>query len=86
MDVKYGILKMEYKLRVFKNRLMRKIFGSKRERITGHWTRLHYMELHNFHCTPIFFRKDKIRKNKIGSAFGTCGEEERFIQSFGGEI
>ena len=29
MDVEYSILKMENKLRVFKNRVMRKIFGSK---------------------------------------------------------
>jgi hypothetical protein len=86
VGLKYGILKMGNKLRVFKNRLMTKIFGSKREELTGHWGRLHYVELHNFHSRPIYFGEDKIRKNKIGSVFGTCGGEERFIQSFGGEI
>jgi hypothetical protein len=62
------------------------MFGSKREEITRNWRRLHYMELHNFHSTPIYFPNDKIKKNKIGSKFDTCGGEERLIKSFGGEI
>jgi hypothetical protein len=63
MGVKFSILKMEHKLRVFKNRLTRKIFGFMREKTTGDWRRLHYMELHNFHSTPIYFRKDKNKEN-----------------------
>jgi hypothetical protein len=84
MGLKFSILRLEHRLRVFKNRAMRKIFGSKREEITGDWSRLHNMELHSFQSTPIYFANDKIRKNKIGGAFGTRGGEEKFIQGFGG--
>jgi hypothetical protein len=35
----------EHKLRVFENRVMR-IFGPKRDRVTGGWKKLHYKELH----------------------------------------
>jgi hypothetical protein len=72
---------MEHKLRVYKNKEMWTIFESKREEITGDWRSLYYMELHNFHSTPIYFPKDK-----IGSKFRTCVREERFIKRFGGEI
>ena len=79
-------MKMEHTLRVFKNRLMRKIFGYKREGMRGHWRRLHYMELHSLHSIPIYFQKDKIRKNKIGSAFGTCGGGGEVHTELGKEI
>jgi hypothetical protein len=39
MGVKYG-------LRVFENRVLRKIFGQKRERVMGGWKKLHNEELH----------------------------------------
>jgi hypothetical protein len=38
-------LKEERRLRVFENRVMRKMFGPKREEVTGHWRRLHDEEL-----------------------------------------
>jgi hypothetical protein len=37
----------EYKL-VFVDRVLRRIFGSKREELEGGWRRLHHEELHNF--------------------------------------
>jgi hypothetical protein len=46
MDVKLGLtLSEEHSLRVFENRLLRKIFGPKREKIVGSWRRLHNQEL-----------------------------------------
>jgi hypothetical protein len=38
----------EHRLRVFENRVLRRIFGSKREEVAGGWRRLHEEELHNF--------------------------------------
>jgi hypothetical protein len=41
-------LKREHILRVFENRLLRRIFGPKREEMAVGWIRLHYEELRNF--------------------------------------
>jgi hypothetical protein len=38
-------LKAEHRLRAFENRVLRKIFGSKRDEVTGEWRRLHNEEL-----------------------------------------
>jgi hypothetical protein len=38
----------EHRLRVFKNRLLRRIFRANGEEEVGGWTRLHNEELHNF--------------------------------------
>jgi hypothetical protein len=40
-------LKEENRLRVFQNRVLRRIFGGKREEVAGDWKRLHNEELHN---------------------------------------
>ena len=40
-------LRKEHRLRVFKNRVLRKIFGPKRDEVTGEWRRLHNKELHD---------------------------------------
>jgi hypothetical protein len=39
----------EYWLRVFENRVLRRIFGSKREEVTGEWRRLYNEELNDAH-------------------------------------
>jgi len=45
-------LREENRLRVFENRELRKIFGPKRDEVTGEWSRLHDQELHDMYCTP----------------------------------
>jgi hypothetical protein len=40
-------LREEYRLRVFENRVLRRIFGQKREEVTRDWRKLHNEELHN---------------------------------------
>jgi hypothetical protein len=42
MGVKQGLtLREDHKLRVFENRLLRRIFGPKRDEVRGGWTKLH---------------------------------------------
>jgi len=43
-------LREEHRLRVFQNRVLRKIFGSKRDGVIWDRRRLHYKELHDLYC------------------------------------
>jgi hypothetical protein len=51
----------EHKLRVFENRVLRRIFGPKRNGVTGRWRKLHNEELHNFYSSPSIIRIIKLR-------------------------
>jgi len=42
-------LREEHRLKVFENRVPRRIFGPKREKVTRGWRKLHNDELHNFY-------------------------------------
>jgi hypothetical protein len=46
------ILREEHKLNVSENRVLRRIFGPKREEVTGGWRKLHNEELHKFYPSP----------------------------------
>jgi len=43
-------LREERRLRVFENRVLRRIFGPKRDEVTGEWRKLHNEELNDLHC------------------------------------
>jgi hypothetical protein len=49
-------LREEHRLRVFENRVLRRIFGPKREEVTGGWRKLHNEELHNSYSSPSLIR------------------------------
>jgi hypothetical protein len=46
----------KYRLKVFQNRVLRRIFGLKRAEIIGGWRRLHNEELHNLYSLPSIIR------------------------------
>jgi hypothetical protein len=52
-------LREEHKLRVFENRVLRRIFGPKRDEVTGGWRRLHNEELHDLYSSPIRIIKSR---------------------------
>jgi hypothetical protein len=45
-------LREERRLRVFENRVLRRIFGPKRDEVTGEWIKLHNEELHDLYSSP----------------------------------
>jgi hypothetical protein len=55
-------LREEHKLRVFENRVLRRIFGPKWDEVTGYWRKLHSGELHNLYSSPDIIREIKSRR------------------------
>jgi hypothetical protein len=56
-------LREEHKLRVFENnRVLRRIFGQKRDEVTGDWSKLQNDELHNLYLSPDIIRMIKSRR------------------------
>jgi hypothetical protein len=54
-------LREEHRLRVFENRVLRRIFGPKRDEVTGGWRKLHNEELHSLYSSPSIIRMIKSR-------------------------
>ena len=55
-------LREERRLRVFENRVLRRIFGPKRDGVTGEWRKLHNEELNDLYSSPNIFRMVKSRR------------------------
>jgi hypothetical protein len=55
-------LREEHRLRVFENRVLRRIFGPKGDEMTGGWRKLHNEELHNLYPSPSIIRMIKSRR------------------------
>jgi hypothetical protein len=49
-------------LRVFENRVLRRIFGPTRDEVTGEWRKLHCGELHNLYSAPDIIRQIQSRR------------------------
>ena len=70
-------------LRMFENRVLRRIFGPRRNEVTGEWRKLHNEELNDLYCSTNIVRVIKSRMGWAGHV-ARMGGEERCIQSFGG--
>jgi hypothetical protein len=55
-------LREEHILRVFENRMLRRIFGPKRDEVTGGWRKLHNEELYGLYSSPSIVRVIKARR------------------------
>jgi hypothetical protein len=62
--------------------MLRRVFGPKRDEVTGEWRKLHSEELNDVLLAQ-YCSGDKIEKNETGGACSTYGGEESFILGFG---
>jgi hypothetical protein len=67
-------LREEHRLRMFENRVLRGIFGTKRDEITAEWERLHSGELHNLYSSPDIIMQIKSRRMRWAGHVARIGE------------
>jgi hypothetical protein len=67
-------LREEHRLRVFENRVLREIFGSKRDEVTGKWRRLHNEELYDLYSSPNIIRVIKSRRMRWAGHVARVGD------------
>jgi hypothetical protein len=77
-------LREGHRLRVFENRVLRRLFRPTRDEATGEWRKLHTGELHNFY-TPKYHEADKIKENEVGGTCGTHGRGEKNVEGSDGK-
>jgi hypothetical protein len=64
---------------VFESRVLRRIFGPKRDEVTGGWRKLHNEELHGVYFSRSVVRVDEVKEDEVGGTCGTNGGDEEFI-------
>jgi hypothetical protein len=62
---------------VFENRVLRRIFGPKRDEVTREWRKLHNEELHNLYSSPNIIRQGKSRGMRWAGHVSHVGEERK---------
>jgi hypothetical protein len=75
-------MREESRLRVFENKVPKRISWPKKHKVTGEWRKLHNEKLEDLYCLPNIYQ---IKKNEISRACSMYGGEKRCIQGFGRE-
>jgi hypothetical protein len=73
-------LREEYRLKVFENRVLRRIFGPKRDEVMGDWRKLHSGELHNLYSSPDIIRQIKSRRMRWAVHEAHVGEGRNLLK------
>jgi hypothetical protein len=67
----------EHKLRLFENRVLRRIFGPKRDGVKGGWRKLYNEELYNLYSSPSIIRIIKSRRIRLMGHVSRKGEKRK---------
>jgi hypothetical protein len=70
----------ENRLRVFEDRVLRRIFGPKRDEVTGEWRKLHSKEFHNLYSSPDIIRQVKSSQMRWTGHVACMGEERKVFK------
>jgi hypothetical protein len=70
---------MKRSLRVFETRVLRRIFGPKRDEVTGEWRKLHNKELHDLYSSQNIIRIIKLRRMRWASHVAQMGRRLMLI-------
>jgi hypothetical protein len=73
------------RLRVFENRPLRRIFGPKRDEVTGEWRKLHSEKLHNLYSSPDIIRQIKSTRMRWTGNVARMGEERKVYKVLAGK-
>jgi hypothetical protein len=68
-------LREERRIRAFENRMLRKLFGPKRDKVTGEWRKLYNEELNDLYSLPNIVRVVKSRRMRWAGHVARMGEE-----------
>ena len=67
-------MREERRLRVFENRVLRRVFGPNRVKVTGEWRKLQNEEFSDLYCSPNIFRVIKSRRMRWAGHVARMGE------------
>jgi hypothetical protein len=72
-------------VRVFENRVLRRMFGPKRDEVMGEWRKLHNEELHILYFSPNIIRQIKSRRMRWAGHVACMGEERNVCRVLTGK-
>jgi hypothetical protein len=76
-------IKREHRLRVFENKGLKRIFGPKRDEVTGEWRKLHNEELRNLYSSPSIIRIIKLMQLRWAGNVAQMGENRNTYRLLG---